>query len=245
MARFRSFLITVAIICVFAVLIHAATSCGKNTDEPLLAAAVQATVYAIDEGVTLVIENTEKLNLFLPTNWEGVAIYRRQNNSWSEYYHPAPSHAMKPTAADEIVYEIPPEFLSPGTYRLVIQGYFGEDGTRFSLESPRIKVTEPDFLVAVELGEVMRFSLENHKETPAVLSGSQALALEKMVDYDTWDGVECTFHDFGQNTTIIPPGGTLEFSGEAELAPGEYRLRVTGLADGDHSVLGIARFSVD
>lgn len=109
---------------------------GRDQAEALpLGISLSARAAAADEGVTLTIQNVMGRRIFVPSSWEGIAIYRLEPGSWREYYFPSPYQPMVHTDQQEIHYHLPGGSLEPGRYKLVIQGRQGQDGRIFELET--------------------------------------------------------------------------------------------------------------
>jgi len=90
-----------------------------------------------DDEIKLVLNNPGKEELFIPVDWEGIDIFRMDGDGkWFEYRKAG--SPMFSTTREQTLYYIPASTLVPGTYKLVLQGRRGKDGTVLSLEADLI-----------------------------------------------------------------------------------------------------------
>lgn len=145
---------------------------GRNHAEAApLGISLSTRAAAADEGVTLTIQNVLGQRVFVPSSWEGIAIYRLEPGGWREYYFPSPYQPMVHTDQQEIHYYLPGGSLEPGHYKLVIQGRQGQEGRIFELETT-FQVREYRFLkvdLFWDTGQPLTVVITNNRSEAVIL----------------------------------------------------------------------------
>lgn len=101
-----------------------------------LSLAVTGQPLSLDDEITLTLANPDKSRLFIPADWAGIEMFRKDaGGDWVEYKNPNAFIPMLNTTKRKLVYSIPAGTLAPGTYKLVIRGRIGQNGALFSLET--------------------------------------------------------------------------------------------------------------
>jgi len=110
--------------------------CSPGSAALPLTLYVETVADALEESIVLALENPTNSRIFVPVAWTGIAVFQQlATGSWAEYHYPDKFQPMQTTTNGMIMYSIPPGTLEPGSYKLVIQGRIGSDGTPFSLEA--------------------------------------------------------------------------------------------------------------
>lgn len=103
---------------------------------PSLSLTVTAQPSSLEEDISLTLANPDKSSLFVPADWAGIEMFRRDaDGNWLEYKHPKTIVPMLSTTKRQLVYSIPAGTLVPGIYKLVIRGRIGQKGAPFNLET--------------------------------------------------------------------------------------------------------------
>jgi len=111
------------------------SGCGPNSTTIPLTLYIDPVTACIDEEIIVALDNPTMTELFIPAAWTGLAVYQKMvPETWSEYLYPDGFEPMFTTSDALIEYAIPAGTLEPGSYKLVLQGRSGKDGTPFSLE---------------------------------------------------------------------------------------------------------------
>lgn len=112
------------------------SGCSSDAALPPLSLYVDEEINALNEEVLVTLDNPSESLLFIPTAWTGIAMYRLVDlENWVEYRYPDAFQTMQSTSAEKILWSIPAGILEPGSYKLVLQGRTGRDGSSFSLEA--------------------------------------------------------------------------------------------------------------
>jgi len=111
------------------------TGCSTDGGSVPLYLYVDASDF-LNEEIVVTLDNPTKSQLFVPESWTGLAVYEKlPTGGWVEHMYPGAFQPMVSTYSHQIEYSIPAGTLTPGSYRIVIQGRIGQEGTPFFLES--------------------------------------------------------------------------------------------------------------
>lgn len=198
---------------------------------------------ALDEDIVLHLDNLSDTSVLIPSDWQGVAIYRQlPSGNWAEYYSPDLYAKMVNTAEKRINYRIPGGELKPGVYLAVVQGMRGK-GESFAVEVQFTVNEYRKLQVALVSEEQLIAVIINNRECAVELGKGLGMVLEHKTR-SGWQALDIVLPAAVEIPTVLAPGQRLELPIPLPGVEGELRLTAEGIDEEGHQVRGQAQITL-